>query len=114
MSIADLLSNEELRQREFPVTRDKIFLAHAGVCPLPRRVAEALANYAHESARGDQEKVVYPAILSQGRDLAARLLKCQPDEVAFVGPTSLALRFVARGLKFKQGDNILVYFEDYY
>ena len=47
------MSNEELRRHEFPVTGDKIFLAHAGDCPLPRRVAEAIADYARESATGD-------------------------------------------------------------
>ena len=112
MTLTEILGNEELRRHEFPVTRDKIFLAHAGDCPLPRRVAAAIADYARESATGDQEKFVYPAILDQGRKLAARLLKCQPDEVAFVGPTSLALSFLASGLKLRRSDNILIYFED--
>jgi cysteine desulfurase / selenocysteine lyase len=113
MTLGEILSNEDVRQHEFPVTRDKIFLAHAGDCPLPRRVAEAIAEYARESSTGDQEKFVYPAILDQGRKLAAQLLKCQPEEVAFVGPTSLALSFLASGLKLRRGDNILIYFEDY-
>jgi selenocysteine lyase/cysteine desulfurase len=41
------------------------------------------------------------------------LLKCQSEEVALVGPTSLALSLVASGLKFRRGDNILIYFDDY-
>jgi selenocysteine lyase/cysteine desulfurase len=41
------------------------------------------------------------------------LLHCQPDEVALVGPTSLALSFVAAGLHFRRGDNILIYHDDY-
>lgn len=113
MILADLLANENLRRHEFPVTRDKIFLAHAGDCPLPRRVAEAVAKYARDGSLGDQEQVVYPAILTEGRRLAAQLLACQPDEVAFVGPTSLALSFVASGLRFRRGDNVLIYFDDY-
>ncbi len=52
-------------------------------------------------------------ILSQGRKLAAQLLNCQAEEVAFVGPTSLGLSFFASGLKFRKGDNILIYFDDY-
>jgi hypothetical protein len=40
MTLAEILSDEALRQREFPVTREKIFLAHGGVCPLPQRVEE--------------------------------------------------------------------------
>src|ERR1035441_9191842 len=113
MTLTDILSNEELRRHEFPVTRDKIFLAHAGDAPLPRRVAEAVANYVREATTGDQEKFVYPGILEKGRKLGAQLLNCQSNEVAFVGPTSLALSFIASGLKLRRGDNILVYCEDY-
>jgi len=45
--------------------------------------------------------------------LAARLLSCHSGEIALVGPTSLALSLVGAGLRFKPGDNVLVYFEDY-
>jgi cysteine desulfurase / selenocysteine lyase len=113
MTLNEILSNEELRRHEFPVTGQKIFLAHAGDCPLPRRVSEAVAQYVREATTGDQEKFAYPAILELGRKVGAQLLKCQPDEVAFVGPTSLALSFIASGLKLRRGDNILIYFEDY-
>lgn len=113
MTIAEILSNETLRQQEFPVTREKIFLGHAGVCPLPKRVADAVSAYAVEASTGDQEKFVFPKILDDGRRLAARLLQCQSEEVAFVGPTSLALSFIASGLKFRRTDNILIYFDDY-
>lgn len=113
MNLPELLTNEELRRTEFPVVRDKIFLAHGGDCPLPRRVAEAVAQYARAATEGDQEKVVYPKILGEGRERGAQVLGCQPEEVAFVGPTSLALSFVASGLKFRRGDNVLIYFDDY-
>jgi cysteine desulfurase/selenocysteine lyase len=113
MTVAELLANEELRHHEFPVTRDKIFLAHAGVCPLPRRVAEAVAEYARSATTSDQEMPVYAAILEKGRDLSARLLHCQPGEISLVGPTSLALSIIAGSLKFKKNDNILIYHDDY-
>jgi cysteine desulfurase/selenocysteine lyase len=113
MTLTEVLSNEELCRREFPVTRETVFLAHAGDCPLPARVAEAVANYARQSTTGDQEKFVYPMVLEEGRKLGAHLLNCQPEEIAFVGPTSLALSFIASGLKFRRGDNILIYFDDY-
>ena len=113
MTLEQILSDEVLRQREFPVTRDKIFLAHAGDCPLPQRVVQAVSNYAQQASMSDQEGVVFPAILEEGRELASGLLNCQPDEIAFVGPTSLALSFVASGLKFRRGDNVLIYHDDY-
>jgi selenocysteine lyase/cysteine desulfurase len=108
-----VLANEELRRSEFPVAREQVFLAHAGVCPLPRRVAAAVAQYALQAANGDQERFIYPEILDHGRQVASQLLGCQTDEVAFVGPTSLALSFIASGLKFRRHDNVLIYFDDY-
>ncbi len=113
MNIAEILADEQLRQREFPVTRERVFLAHAGDCPLPRRVAQAVADYALAATGGDQEQIVYPQILARGREAIARLIGCQPDEAALVGPTSLALSFFASGLKFRRTDNILIYFDDY-
>jgi selenocysteine lyase/cysteine desulfurase len=93
--------------------RDKIYLAHAGVSPLPRRVAQVMADYAQRSMTDDQETLVFPRQINEGRKLAAQLLGGQPEEIAFVGPTSLALSFVAAGLKFRKGDNILIYHDDY-
>lgn len=45
--------------------------------------------------------------------MAARLLGAQLEEIALVGPTSLGLSFIAAGLPWRKGDNILVYQEDY-
>ena len=113
MTIAEVLANEELRRHKFPVVVKKIFLAHAADCPLPRRVAQAVADYAQHAATDDQEALIYPRVLEHGRKLAAQLLNCQAEEVAFVGPTSLALSFFASGLKFHKRDNILIYHDDY-
>jgi len=113
VTVQEILSNEELRRREFPVAQNKIFLAHAGDCPLPHRVAQAVADYAHASSSYDQEALIYPKALEEGRKLAAQLLNCQSDEIALVGPTSLALSFFASGLKFRKGDNLLIYHDDY-
>ncbi len=113
MTIPEVLSNEELRRHEFPVTREKIYLAHAGVCPLPRRVFEAIRNYSGAAQFDDQETVMPDTLLPQTRQLAARLLHAEPGEIALVGPTSLGLSFVASGLQFRKHDNIVVYFDDY-
>lgn len=113
MNIEQLLNDEALRLREFPVGRRAAFLAHAGDCPLPRRVAEAISAYAAGCTEGDQEMLVFPDLVTEARQLGSELLKCQPEEVALVGPTSLALSFIASGLRFRRGDNILIYFDDY-
>jgi selenocysteine lyase/cysteine desulfurase len=112
MTLTEILSNEELRRCEFPVTREKVFLAHAGVCPLPKKIADAISCCAAQSTLGDQEAFMLSR-LDDARKLASQLLNCQPDEIALVGPTSLALSFVAAGLNFRKGDNILIYHDDY-
>src|SRR5260221_13656041 len=112
MNLTELFADEELRGGEFPVSREKVFLAHAGVCPLPRRVADAIAECARQGTLGDQEAFMLHR-LDDARKLASQLLKCQTDEVALVGPTSLASSFVASGLNFRKGDNILIYHDDY-
>lgn len=113
MTFTELLSDEAVRRHEFPVTTDKVFLAHAGVCPLPRRVADAISDCAQRGTTDDQETGTIAQRLNDARSLAARLLNCKPDEIALVGPTSLALSFVASGLNLRKGDNILVYHDDY-
>jgi len=113
MTLQDILSNEELRRHEFPVTKDKIFLAHAAVCPLPRRVSEAVAHYAMNACTDDQETGMLEGFMSDSRRAAAQLLNCKSEEIAFVGPTSLGLSFMAAGLPIRKRDNILICFDDY-
>lgn len=113
MTPAEIQNDEALRNHEFPVTRQRIYLAHAGVCPLPRRVAEAVARGAEAGARDDQETAVARDFLAETRVAAARLLGAQPGEIALVGPTSLALSFVANGLDFRRNTNAVIYFDDY-
>jgi cysteine desulfurase / selenocysteine lyase len=113
MNIAELHENEDLRQHEFPVAKRNVYLAHAGVCPLPRRVAAAMEAAARDGTAGDQEAAVARDFIPETRAVAARLLGVQPGEIAFVGPTSLALSLVANGLEFRRQENVVVYFDDY-
>ena len=113
MTIAELHSNEELRRHEFPIVAEKAFLAHAGVCPLPRRAVEAVKRCADLAAVANQEVVVPIAQMQRVRELFAQLTGAQTPEIAIVGPTTLAVNFVAAGLRWRKGENILVYFDDY-
>lgn len=113
MSLDDLLSDESVRRREFPVCEKKIFLAHAGVSPLPRRVTEAMTRYVEAAGRDNQEDVLPDRIVSETRQLSARLLEAREEEIAFVGSTSMGLAMVAAGLPWERGDNVVCYRDDY-
>lgn len=113
MTIAELHSNEEMRRHEFPVARECAFLAHAGDCPLPRRVAERVEQFARACTSADQEAAFAGGRIQQIRQSAARLLGAEMNEVALVAPTSLGLSFVAAGLPWRKGDNLLIYHDDF-
>ncbi|SVD20400.1 uncharacterized protein METZ01_LOCUS373254, partial [marine metagenome] len=55
MKLPGLQNNEALRQREFPVCAGKVYLAHAGVSPLPARVTQAIHEAASSAGLDDQE-----------------------------------------------------------
>lgn len=113
MTIEQLHGDEALRQHEFPVVAKGPFLAHAGVCALPRRVGQAMAQYATACQESEQEVLTCGQLIADVRARLARLLGGQPEEMALVGPTSLALSYVAAGLPWRKGDNVLVYYDDY-
>ena len=113
MTLQEILGNEELRQHEFPIAKNKIYLAHAGVCPLPRRVAEAMNSYNNECLTSEQDTAMPSGLIPKTRSLAATMLGVTPEEISLVGPTSLALSFIAGSVRLKRGHHALIYFDDY-
>ena len=113
MTLDELLRDEPLRRREFPVVARKMFLAHAGTSPLPRCVAEAMREYLAAAARDGQDDCLPRGFVLETRQLAAQLLGCTPQEIALLGPTALGLSLVANGLDLPPGSNIVCYADDY-
>jgi cysteine desulfurase/selenocysteine lyase len=108
------LNHAETRQREFPVTAEKIFLAHAAVAPLPRVAADALIVHARAATTaGPDDYVRALAQIRAARETAARFIGADPDEIALLGPTSLGLSLFAQGLDWSPGDEVLYYADDY-
>lgn len=108
MTINDILNNETLRQKEFPITRHKIYLAHAAVSPLPAQVIGAIKDYIRRASTRGQFEYLYKKIEEETRDLASRLLEATPDEIAFIPSTSAGLSLIAIGLDWKKGDNVII------
>jgi cysteine desulfurase/selenocysteine lyase len=112
LSIDHILADETLRHSLFPVTQKRIFLAHAGVAPLPGPTADTLKSEA-ERASYSQESADYLAEIESIRRVGARLINANSDEVALLGPTSLGLNLVAHGIDWKEGDEVVCYADDY-
>ena len=112
MNLPDLHINEALRQREFPVCADKVYLAHAGVSPVPACVTRAVHETAAAAALDDQEKGLGD-LLRTTRARAAEMLGADVGEVALIGPTTAGLSTVAAGLDWEAGDEVLIYQDDF-
>jgi cysteine desulfurase/selenocysteine lyase len=100
----------ESYRREFPVTDTYVYLDHAGVAPLSRKVRTAVDNFLKDSTEGGAFH--YPAWAQRivdSRQASAALVNAEPEEIAFVRSTSHGLSLVANGLDWQEGDNLLIY-----
>ncbi len=113
MTLNSLLATESARLAEFPVARDSIFMAHAGVCILPRRVVKAMQDYLEMCCLAHQESGEVWRTLNETRIVAAKLIGAKASEISLLGPTSLGLSLVANGLPWQAGDEIVCYHDDY-
>ena len=105
---------DEAQRRElFPVCREKIFLAHAGVTALPKCVADAVCDYTRRSSENHQEFGDVLRDVKRARRVCADLIGAEPEEIALLGPTSLGLSLFANGLPWREGDEVLCYHGDY-
>lgn len=111
--IAQLAADETLRQHEFPICARKIYCAHAADAPLPRRVAEAMQESIERASIDARNYENELERIEETRALAARLLGCDTEEIAFTGPTASGLNTVANGLDWKAGDEVVCYLDDY-
>jgi len=86
-----------------------IYLNHAAVSPWPQRTVDAVKEFAIEN--GSQGSLSYPKWLQVERELREQLRELlnapSADDIALVKNTSEALSFVAHGLSWSAGDNIV-------
>jgi selenocysteine lyase/cysteine desulfurase len=96
-------------QDEFPLKDDIIYLNHAAVSPWPQRTVKTVKRFAEEN--GYQGSLAYPQWLDteQGlRDQLRQLLNApSSNDIALVKNTSEALSFIAYGLSWRAGENIV-------
>lgn len=107
------LFTEAERLELFPVARDRIFFAHAAVCPLPRPVADAICDYTRRASEQHQEFGEVLADIVRARRTCAQFIGAHADEIALLGPTSLGLSLFANGISWEAGDEVVCYHGDY-
>ncbi|MDX5299433.1 MAG: aminotransferase class V-fold PLP-dependent enzyme [Gammaproteobacteria bacterium] len=95
---------------QFPQHKDLCYLNHAAVAPWPRCARDAVIRFANENCA--EGATHYPRWLRVEQDLRenlARLIQApSADDIALVKNTSEALSFVAGGLAWLAGDEIII------
>ncbi|MBI2428521.1 MAG: aminotransferase class V-fold PLP-dependent enzyme [Ignavibacteriales bacterium] len=94
----------------FPhIQTGKIWLNHAAISPVSKRVSHAITHHLNNRSFGDID--VYPSVIAAcertKKNLAA-LINTTPDRIGFVLNTSDGLSILANGLDWKTGDRILL------
>ncbi len=108
-----LFASEAERIERFPVAGRQIFVAHAGVTPLPRCAADAMIANVHASCENHQEFGEVLRDIDDARRVTANLIGADKSEIALLGPTSLGLSLFANGIAWRNGDEIVIYQDDY-
>ncbi len=95
---------------EFPQDPALCYLNHAAVAPWPRRASQAVQRFAEENLRSGARN--YPDWLQVETRLRARLRRLlnapATADIALVKNTSEALSFVAFGLDWRAGEQIVI------
>jgi selenocysteine lyase/cysteine desulfurase len=105
---SDMRSLEAYRD-QFPVTKNYVYLDHAGVAPVSLRVKKAVEGFISESAEfGAFNYRLWMDGVEEIRKKSAALIGASPEEIAFVKNTSHGISIVAQGLDWREGDNLIV------
>jgi selenocysteine lyase/cysteine desulfurase len=97
------------KQLEFPLSEQLIYLNHAAVAPWPQRTSQAVIDFAKQNTTyGTKYYLEWLQKEKQLRQQLKALLNAPSvDDIALVKNTSEALSFVAYGLDWREGENIV-------
>ncbi|RRQ20569.1 aminotransferase class V-fold PLP-dependent enzyme [Thiohalobacter thiocyanaticus] len=100
----------EALEHEFELASDLIYLNHAAVSPWPRRTAAAVRAFAEENLHeGSRHYLQWQQTEQRLRERLQRLIGARGvDEIALLKNTSEGLSFVAAGLDWHSGDNVVI------
>lgn len=93
---------------EFPVSKSYVYMNHAGVAPLSRRVMDAMKNFVEDATLNGAVNVdSWVDTAEICRSLAANLINADLTEIAFMKNTSQGILLAANGIDWQSGDNVV-------
>ncbi|HEY3825875.1 MAG TPA: aminotransferase class V-fold PLP-dependent enzyme [Bryobacteraceae bacterium] len=99
---------------QFPVTKRLVYLNHAAVAPLCLRAADAMRHLAEDALDFGSEHYQQWMDTYEGfRVAAAGMINASPREIAVVKNTSEGIATVATGIRWKPGDAVVAFEEEF-
>ncbi|NHJ32658.1 MAG: aminotransferase class V-fold PLP-dependent enzyme [Asgard group archaeon] len=101
---------DEIRKKEFPQLMDRIWLSSAAFTPHAKSVVEAMhqfIDYFHDPTIGKDVMELFESVNTGTYNGAAKMLKCQPEDISLVINTAHGLNFPLHGLDWDKNDNIV-------
>lgn len=96
-------------REQMPVAQSIAYFDHAAVGPLTLPASVAIQEWCAEATyTGDMNWPKWNHRVTRLRRLAASLVNASPTEIAIVPNTTAGINFVALGLEWKDGDNIVL------
>ena len=93
---------------EFPVTDTFVYMNHAGVAPLSKRVMEAMIGFVQDATVNGAVNVdSWVETAEICRSAAAHLINADASEIAFMKNTTQGILLAANGIDWKEGDNVV-------
>lgn len=93
---------------KMPVVEKWAYFDHAGVAPLPGPTADVLIEFARDSAaNGVANWTRWRTTVETARQLGAKLIGAETDEIAVIHNTTEGINFIAEGFPWQPGDNVV-------
>ncbi|MEN1678172.1 MAG: aminotransferase class V-fold PLP-dependent enzyme [Planctomycetota bacterium] len=99
---------------QMPIAERVAYFDHSAVAPLSGPASAALAQWAREAAElGDTVWMNWSDRVGEVRSSAARLIGAEESEIVLVPNTTTGINFVAEGLDWREGDNVVILADEY-
>jgi selenocysteine lyase/cysteine desulfurase len=96
------------RENEFAITENSIYLDHAAMSPLPKRVLNSVQDFHILRQQKGPNFTGFWHNVEEVRGKIAALIGGEADEIAFVPNTSTGLNIAAQGLPLESGQNVII------
>jgi len=106
---------DQIRQETKGLSDNKIFLNNAGSSLMPKVVVESMVDYFHQEEQFGGYEVANrnATLLEEFYEETAKLINCQPSNIAFATSATDAYAKALSSIVFKEGDVIITTVDDY-